>query len=102
MSVDYTGGKFLEPGAIQDYLEAIKYKVGNRVKWSAIYLQPYRDAWQAAGRDSEKSLALGEYLAMRAKRGTIEATTARGLKIMWDGNPLPHYCVDYLVTVVKE
>jgi hypothetical protein len=28
--------QFLEPGAIQDYSEAIKYKVGNRVKWSAV------------------------------------------------------------------
>jgi hypothetical protein len=55
-----------------------------------------------AWRDSDKSRAKAEYETMKAKRGTVEEVTDRGLKILWDGNSLPHYCVDYLVTVVKE
>jgi hypothetical protein len=77
-------------------------QIGDRVKWAAYYLQKYRDAWQAAGRDSEKSRALREYEAMEAERGVIDEIDERGLKILWDGNPLPHYCVAYLVTVVRE
>jgi hypothetical protein len=77
-------------------------QIGARVRWSDYYLQTYRNTWLAAGRDSEKSRAKAEYEIMKAKRGTIEEITDRGLKILWDGNPLPHYCVDYLVTVVKE
>jgi hypothetical protein len=53
-------------------------QIGARVRWSDYYLQKYRDAWQAAGRDSEKSRAKAEYETLKAKRGTIEEITERG------------------------
>jgi hypothetical protein len=77
-------------------------QIVTRVRWSDYYLQTYRNARLTAWRDSDKARAKVEYETMKAKRGTVEEVTERGLKILWDGNPLPHYCVDYLVTVVKE
>lgn len=49
----------------------LKFKAGDRIRYSQLRLKPARDWWLSRGRWSEKSAAKDELDKLTAERGTV-------------------------------
>ena len=80
----------------------MRFKIGDRVKYSEHSLRPKRDYWLGQGREPQKSQAKGWYEDAKAVRGVVTHIISNSSVEVQTNDGCIHRSLDYVWELAKE